>query len=362
MFKESMMKKMLLVTAIAAMAGLLAWAANGCGSEGSHPQPGDGGGADSGPTDGGSGVTCGAATCNEKQLCNDTLVCVNKPTEDAKAYIPKQVTAPIGDPNMACYSGLVPPTDFPKAKVTGCVDVFGINDYTVDLEVSYYVDGDLSKAIAGPVVATADTTKKCNNTGYYEIDNIPTNTLLVRKVGCPSSNPKCGFHDTYQFNVYLNSAHIVGGVITQDSDDDTIANVVSDTTWNIFPLTAGIVGGIKKGHGAVAGRIRDCDHNHVFASMVGTTVPPAKLVYFNGLEGTKTADGKDKSSDPDPNRKSTNTDGLYGMLDVVPGQATISAAAQIGGVVKSMGTYKVQIVADSVTVMSFKGARPVSQK
>jgi hypothetical protein len=350
-----MLKKMLAILAIATLFALALHA--GCADEKKNPADG-GGGVDGG---GGGGTKCGTMTCGDLQICNDSVVCVNKPTEDAKALVPKTQT-PIGDPNMACYSNLTPPTTFPTAKVTGCVDVFGITDNTVDLEVTYYKDGDVKNPIAGPVAATNDTDKKCVNYGKYEIDNIPTNTLLIRKVGCPSSKPKCGFHDTYQFNVYLDSAHINAGVITQDADDDAIANVVSDTTWNIFPITAGISGGIKKGNGAVAGRVRDCDHNHVMNANVGTVIQPQKLVYFNGLEGTKTSDGKEKSSDPDPNRKSTNTDGLYGMLSMSPGMTTVSGVVQVGGALTTLGSFKVEVITDAVSIMSFKGARPVTQK
>jgi hypothetical protein len=108
----------------------------------------------------------------------------------------------------------------------------------------------------------------------------------------------------------------------------------------------------------VAGRIRDCTHiNQVMNGTVGSTVSAVKLVYFNGEEGEINSEGKEKSSNPDPYRRSTNTDGLYAFMDLIPGDVTISSVAKMAGVDQSFGTLTAKIIADSVTVLSFKGVR-----
>jgi hypothetical protein len=316
---------------------------------------------DAGPlADGGTnGSDCGGTTCTANQVCNELRVCVNKPTENAIAYIEKGEA--VGAPDISCYVTTPQKGAGPeKVKVTGCVDVFGLASNTIDLEVTYYLDSKLDTPIAGPIVAVDNA--ECESSGYHEVENIPTNTLLVRKVACPASMPDCGFKDSWQFNIYLDAATAAGGVISEAANDDAIANVVSEATWLLIPRTVGLSSGVKKGYGVVAGRVRDCNHNPVMNAMVGMTLQPTLLAYFNGMEGKLDDQGEEKASDPDPARTTTNSDGLYAGIEIPVGDETVSALAQVDGALQSLGTFKVAIFGNSISILSFKGARPVAQQ
>lgn len=344
------------VIAVAALALYL-----GCGGSNNSnlitPDQDGGGLADTGGPGGDN--TCAGTTCGTAQICNESKVCVNKPTEDAVAYVEKG--AAIGAPDVSCLTTPpATPTTFDKVKVEACVDVFGLASNTVDLEVTYYLDGDRTTPIAGPI--TSVTNDRCKSSGFHTAENIPTNTLLVRRVACPSSMPDCGFHDSWQFNIYLDSATAEAGVITDLANDDAIANVISDATWSLIPRTVGISGGVPKGQGVVAGRIRDCKHNPVMNVMTGMTANAKMQTYFNGAEGTIDEQGNEKGSDPDVNRMSSNKDGLYAGIAMLPGPVTVSALGLVAGALQSFGTYKVEVIADAASILSFKGARPVAQK
>lgn len=379
------MSRYLLVLCIAA-AGIVAYSA-GCGGDGKKPELPSGDGTATG--DGGINGGCASEACGTSKVCVAANVTVPAPTAAAVAYEEKGPAK--GDPNIACVTTpATAPTTFDKVTVTGCVDVFGLASNTVDLEVTYYEDGNLGTPIAGPIVAVDNV--ECESSGYHEVEGIPTNTLLVRKVACPAATPDCGFKDSWQFNIYLDSATAVGGVISEANNDDAIANVVSEATWLLIPRTVGLSSGVKKGYGVAAGRIRDCNHDPVMNAMVGMSVAPELLAYFNGAEGTLDDQGNEKASDPDPARTTTNSDGLYAAVNLAPTTSevacqndancseaglgftcdpttckcvrwvTIAADAQVGGARQSLGKYAVAVFPDSITILSFKGARPVAQK
>jgi len=309
-----------------------------------------------------TGTTNVCNQCSTDQLCAYEKACVNKPTEESKANKDNNLIST----NFSCMSDTPTKPQGPeKVKVKGCVDAFGISGNTVEAKITFYKEEDIlaygeciksngkdackmPEPIVPEVTSTQDTT--CDDWGAYEVDNIPTNTMLVRLVRLED------FHDSYQFNVYFPADKAKNGVISQDEYDDANANAVSNSTWNLIPRTIGLLG-ITKGNGVIAGRVRDCDHNPVMNAMVGTDGKPKMLVYFNGDEGKVDDQGKPKSSDPDPQRKSTNTDGLYAVVDIAVGNYNLAALAIKDSQIMKLGYYTVTVFPDAATILSFKEPR-----
>ncbi|GEM_PF-2359602 len=304
-------------------------------------------------------------TCTSDQLCAYEKACVNKPTEEAKATKDSQNNEFI-TPDFQCITDTPTKPQGPdRVKVKGCVDAFGISGNTVEAKITFYKEEDILQygicltekgkenckmpdPIVKEVISYQDTT--CDDWGAYEVDNIPTNTMLVRLVKLED------FHDTYQFNVYFPADKANNGIISADEYDDATANGISNSTWNLIPRTIGLLG-ITKGNGVIAGRIRDCAHYPVMNATVGTDGKPKMLVYFNGDDGKVDNEGKPKSSDPDPQRKSTNSDGLYSVVDISPGNYNLSALVLKENQTLKLGYYTVTVFPDSATILSFKESR-----
>jgi hypothetical protein len=313
---------------------------------------------------GDSGIVNVCSQCSGDQVCAYEKVCVNKPTEESKANKENNLI----DANFSCFVDTPQKPQGPeKVKIKGCVDAFGISGNTVEAKIAFYKEEDIlaygeciksngkdackmPDPIVPEVLSYQDTT--CDDWGAYEVENIPTNTMLVRLVRLED------FHDTYQFNVYFPADKDKNGdgTITQEEYDDANANAVSNSTWNLIPRTIGLLG-ITKGNGVIAGRVRDCDHNPVMNAMVGTDGKPKMLVYFNGDEGKSDDQGKPKSSDPDPQRKSTNTDGLYAIVDMTIGNYNVAALVLKDSQIMKLGYYTVTVFPDSATILSFKEPR-----
>ncbi len=305
------------------------------------------------------------STCKSDQLCAYEKVCVNKPTEEAKATKDSQNNVFIV-PNFDCITDSPTKPEGPeKVKVKGCVDAFGISGNTVEAKITFYKEEDILQygeclkekgkencKMPTPIVpmVISHQNTNCDDWGEYEVDGIPTNTMLVRLVQLED------FHDSYQFNVYFPADKAKNGTITAGEYDDATANAVSNSTWNLIPRTIGLLG-ITKGNGVIAGRIRDCDHLPVMNAMVGTDGNPKMLVYFNGDDGKVDKEGKPKSSDPDPQRKSTNSDGLYSVVDIKPGNYNLSALVQKDNQILKLGYYTVTVFPDAATILSFKESR-----
>ncbi|MGC8927433.1 MAG: hypothetical protein ACP5QK_05860 [Myxococcota bacterium] len=306
-------------------------------------------------------------SCTSEQLCAYEKACVNRPTEEAKSTRDSQNNI-FETPDFTCITDSPRKPQGPdKVKIKGCVDAFGISGNTVDAKISFYKEEDILQygecikvsgkdnckmpdPIVPEVISTQDTT--CDDWGAYEVENIPTNTMLVRLVRLED------FHDTYQFNVYFPADKDLNndGIITADEYDDATANGISNSTWNLIPRTIGLLG-ITKGNGVIAGRVRDCKHYPVMNATIGTDGKPKMLVYFNGDDGKVDSDGKAKSSDPDPQRKSTNSDGLYAIVDISPGNYNIAALAQKDSQIVRLGYYILTVFPDAATILSFKESR-----
>ncbi|MBI5529766.1 MAG: hypothetical protein HY897_25855 [Deltaproteobacteria bacterium] len=294
----------------------------------------------------------GAFECGPAQTCTTGLLCADVvPSEEAIAVAPKG--EPVGQPDTACYLDPAEPGAGPEVKVTGCLGVFGLASNTVDLEVTYFLDGYLDDPIAGPAVAVDNI--DCESGGYYEMTGVPTNTRLVRKTSCPPSLPDCGFKDTWQFHVYLDASTAASGTISGKDNAEANTFVTSEATWLLIPRTLGFSSGIDKDHGMVAGRIKDCDSNHIMGAVVGISVPVKRIAYFDGAEGTLDDMGNEKASDPDSARDATNSDGLYAAVDVGPGPASVNSQILVEKSVVSLGVHKIDVMPNSMIILDFKG-------
>ncbi|MCX7943949.1 MAG: carboxypeptidase-like regulatory domain-containing protein [Deltaproteobacteria bacterium] len=306
-------------------------------------------------------------TCKADQICAYEKVCVSKPTEEAKATQDSANNVFV-DPNFSCISDSPTKPQGPeKVKIKGCVDAFGISGNTVEAKITFYKEEDILQygecikekgvgsckmpnPIVPEVVSYQDT--NCDDWGAYEVENIPTNTMLVRLVRLED------FHDSYQFNVYFPADKDKNGdgIITTDEYPDAAANGVSNSTWNLIPRTIGLLG-ITKGNGVIAGRVRDCEQYPVMNATVGTDGNPKMLVYFNGDDGKVDDAGKPKSSDPDPQRKATNSDGLYSIVDIKPGNYNVVALVQNNNQILKLGYYTVTVFPDAATILTFRESR-----
>lgn len=358
-----MIKKIFVISAIFLGCGFIIY----CGSSNNRIDFGDISTTDTISTEDTSngGTTNICNICKSDQICAYEKVCVNKPTEEAKATRDSQ-KGDFVSPNFGCITDSPTKPQGPeKVKVKGCVDAFGISGNTVDAKITFYKEEDILEygkclgekgkdncKMPDPIVpeVTSFQDTNCDDWGAYEVENIPTNTMLVRLVKLDD------FHDSYQFNVYFPADKAKNGVITAEEYDDATANGVSNSTWNLIPRTIGLLG-ITKGNGVIAGRVRDCDHYPVMNAMVGTDGNPKMLVYFNGDDGKVDNEGKPKSSDPDPQRKSTNSDGLYSIVDIKPGNYNVAALVQKDNQILKLGYYTVTVFPDAATILSFKESR-----
>ena len=362
------MRKSALVTVLFAFIAVFSFACGGTNIISPDVGPGTDGGLPDGstpPADGGT-TTCGSQLCASSQTCVQNTVCVTTPVKEAEAYVPKAWPPSKVTIDLTCFAGDPKPSPGPATvKIKACLSTFGIAQNTEDLEIIYYdyTGGKIGSQIGVTVTATTTKERDCPNQGYYEISDIPTNKLLVRKVSCASDDTQCKtkFHTTYQYNIYLDAGMAKDGVITDIDELDAEGNVVSDATWKLIANTVGI--SVASGHGVAAGRVRDCGRvNQVEYANVGTTTKPKRLVYFNGNEGKPKSEGSGTmSSDPDVGRTSTNVDGIYALIDLAPGDVFVQALAMSGGSVISVGDFTGQIFPDALTVLSFKGKRPADE-
>lgn len=106
---------------------------------------------------------------------------------------------------------------------------------------------------------------------------------------------------------------------------------------------------ITPGRGAVAGEVHDCDNLRVVNAVVDIDASRPALTYFS--------DDEDKPL-PQLGAKSTSVLGLYAALDVQPGPVTVAAAGVVDGQLVGVGFMRIQVFADSVTSVTFRGMKP----
>ena len=288
-----------------------------------------------------------AGTCMSK-------LCVPDPTSEAKVKKnDKWDTAP----NLTCLSKAPAlPAGPTEATLWGPVEPFGMDEDTSGIKVEIFdavKDPGLKNAL-GTVTSTAavdtgdctpacDSSKVCLNKacvkekdskgniiGYVEIKKIPTNTMLVFRTS------KTGFATTVQYNLWLRADKVSSGRYKE-----TIV-AVTVISKNLIAAAAGAQ--VLLGTAAVAGEVHDCDDAVIKGAKVSLSLLPQKLAYFNGDEM------------PDQKQNETNTDGLYGVVNIKPpaGGADLQfgAAALVGGKVTQIADFSVKVFPDQITILT----------
>ena len=287
-------------------------------------------------------------------------------------------------PDLSCVGS--PPAIGPGENVTlqGCIDIFGLGGKAKrGVKVAIFADSQDPKTetpthgetdifikldASGRDCAGADANYEgclaasCSKEGYYRVANIPTHVPLTMKVYAPGDDDVI---ETYTWGVvfdYLDTP-AEAGVVEYE------ANLVYKSTYDSIPSLAGrVVDGAANtadgvGRGVVAGEVRDCQERVVQGATITTDRldPSTKITYFDG-----------NTDDPKPNlaRLSTNTDGLYVVLNATT-DATTSVHTLVAGMIDpacsgedctcvQLGTRTIRAYPDSVSIATFRGDFPTN--
>jgi len=190
--------------------------------------------------------------------------------------------------------------------------------------------------------------------GLYEVEGIPTNTLLVIRTRNMDPIYEKKWKDTYIFGVYLYADQV-------DSDGRIKSNamMVSESQWKTVPNTLLVPGGIRKNNGALGGRVRDCRSAERSSftlgnATIGLLEPGRATGYFN-----------DDEANTVPLLDSPGTDmyGRFTVVDIPPGANTVAAAIlQTDGAIASLGSESFYLVPNSLAIVSFPGKQPILTK
>ena len=266
----------------------------------------------------------------------------------------------------------------------GCVDIFGLGGKAKSgIKVAIFADSQDPKNEA-PQYGETDIAVKldadgldcasggadendiaclatgCDKEGYYRIDGVPTHVPLTMKVHKPGDSDVI---ETYTWGVVFDYL----GTEATDGVAKYEANLVYKSTYDSIPTLAGrIVDGQQNtadgiGRGVVAGEVRDCQDRVVQGATVTTDQydPSTKITYFDG-----------NTDDPKPNlaRLSTNTDGLYVVLNATT-DAAVSTHTLSAGMLDPactgedcacvlLGTRVIHAYPDTVSIATFRGDFP----
>jgi hypothetical protein len=361
----------------------------------------DGGGSDSGGVDGGpvdngvayddifSGACAGSLRCGsgdvesacacvpvpseEDIFATNRVGCSELPTEMGRPRTPEDdycdPAAASATPNLGCMmEGMYHERgEVQMVTLHGVVDVFGNGGDADGILVQVYEEGAdgglgamLGEATSSIASSCAETEDQIDNDmvvgerqlGYYTIPNIPTETpLIVKTSGAPDF-----WRDLYSYNVQILNGEVEDGTAGMPCGDAPggprhkyRARTLSRSDYQSIPLTASLVGGITPGNGAVAGEIHDCDDVRLEYAQVAVTPEATVLTYFN-----------DNPSNPIPSvgrREGTSQLGLYAALDVPAGPVNVAAVGRVDGALVSLGWYRAQVFANSVTAVTLRGLR-----
>ncbi len=238
----------------------------------------------------------------------------------------------------------------PKTKVNGLIKVFGLeapcNVLSVYVFLEYDENGQLNdfqnneNAVA--VAEHPGDPDPVNGECPVIIEDVPTDKWLVIK----STDFNGQFKDTYQYNVFIKS---------EDADNDTgfplEINSISESSYQLVPVTAGITGGIRSDRGAIAGTVKDCSGNLIQYATVGVTGDTKKIAYFNSnVEDLL----------PDSGRTTTNMDGTWVSLNHAEGEWDAVAAALIDGQIVASKKIHYRMYRNSVIIVPFRFNNPIN--
>ncbi len=347
--------------------------------------------------------------CNASKPCSGSNVCRSGVcVGDPPASVTSKITEPTSNaltsesPDLTCVDQTPPaPTGSATVSMYGAVTRFGSGRPTFDIEIAIYdartwdpsacqEETTTKKILAcyqayGTPIATTlskppidlnpapacaniafnddcplgyECTKKDGfpacvlQFGVFQVDGIPTNTPLVMRARYGGTDPIAAskWHDVYLFNIYLSADRA-----DADGNYRYDATMVSDAQWSLTPNTVFLPDVVPE-HGVVGGRIRDCGIAGVRESWpiaevsVGLGRPARKIVYFNDLEN---------DSLPLVDRVTTNILGRFAALDIDGGWNVIAGSARVDGAVVSVGSERVYVVPDALSIITLPGIHPV---
>jgi hypothetical protein len=312
----------------------------------------------------------GAATCNVGGLE------LPLPEEDA-------VRPAGGDIDLSCVGA---PEQLPAGdtvRLQGCVDIFGLGGRAKpgikvaifdddqdpqsdtpahgEVEIATIVDASGLDCAGADADTAACLSLGCDKEGAYVIENIPVHVPLTMKVYKPNDDTVI---DTYTFGIVFDHGEevAVDGVVSYE------ANLIFRSTYDSIPTLAGrIVDGQQtigdgQGRAVIAGEIHDCADKIVQGASVSTDQldSSTSIAYFDG----NTEDPK-----PDLSRLSTNTDGLYVLLNVTTepgknvhtvyaGMRDPSCTSDTDCQCLSMSSRTIKVYPDSVSIATLRGDLP----
>ena len=251
--------------------------------------------------------------------------------------------------------------DTPLTNVHGLVKVFGLEadcrSIEADVFYQYFQDGDnkgemgdyLDTSSANPVwiakvTVDPDTgfdpeTYEC----FVEFTDIPTNKWLVFR----TSDGDDIFKNSYQFNNYIKS-----------EDADTVTegfrteiNAISGGSYDLIPVTAGVLGGVQPDRGAIAGSIKDCQGRLAKNATAGVIGETSVLAYFNA-----------NISDllPAVGFRATNKDATWTSVDHVPGQWKAVGMYQLESGIKQTRVLNFRLYENSVSIVAWRVNNPIN--
>jgi hypothetical protein len=306
--------------------------------------------------------------CTEDKDCNAGTcydgVCLALPTEEATVWWENSTydenmtktgefdqffdgTTP-QKPDLSCvggYQDVCKLAECPKVKVAGIFKVFGLKAPCTLLKASVYPMYDDQ----GNALTTFDDSKKITTDGVVkvdakvdcpvEIDDVPTGRWLVIK----SSSGDNNFRDTYVYNMYIKPG--------EASPFAMEINSISDPSWNLIPVTAGLANGVQSDRGAIAGTVKDCKGQLIKNAVVSLTVSPSVLAYFNAnVENLLPSQGLE----------TTNEDGTFAAVNQPAMSVRLVGVAKVNGAIVKLNDFTINMLPGTVSILAFHGAGPAT--
>ena len=266
-------------------------------------------------------------------------------------------------PDLSCFSNQEPVASLPL-NTWACVDIFGPGETVTGLEVALWEDDGSDRSQATP--ATMGTVKGCDEVqgadeaqtlqlqalcdelcefrGMVHLPNAPGGVPVVARVrtgdvtddGVVDLNDRLRmpFVDTWVYGVTLNPIETTGtcdedcgdnvcfrGICLPADTSMLTAVAITENSYSTIPIVSG-VGRIQgdddlldgNGNGAIAGAIADCNDDAIAGAAVASSAAnlSTRTAYFQG-------------DYPSPQKRGTEGDATYVLLNHPPGPALIAA-------------------------------------
>jgi hypothetical protein len=349
--------------------------------------------------------------------------------ESVKVVWPIEIIGPVAPgkketlelPDLSCIgSGEQPLAE--ELDAWACVDIFGPGETVAGLEVAVWADDGSDPGASLPasegIVRSCDTVEGANEAetakvralcdelcefrGMVHLPASPGGVPIVARVRTSDINgdgtidfadrQRMPFVDTWVYGVTLQRVAAKGTCDPECAAEETChqgvclaqttalltAVAITENSYSTIPIVSG-VGRIKgdddlldrEGNGAIAGVVADCNDDAINGASVAssTAAVETRTAYFQGEY-------------PSPQKRATEGDATYVLLNHPPGEALIAAFVhnqfcdaahasdcQCGGLedapltmdrdgtrasLKLVGGRRVRVYADSVTILSMR--------